>query len=254
MRTIVEDLLTFLDKELDTLSTLATDLKFDSGHVLHQHIISLYASIIELSSSITVLYRTSHNSAIPIVVRSVLEAFVDLLNLCKDPRYGYSLTINSNKESLKFLEAAISNEDAYAKMVAKDPDFDTRVTDFRGEIDKLRADGNQEIRIRGKFEKADMLDEYLTTYNMLCAFSHNDIRALRERHVVIENGAFTLELFKQVNLESISIFLGLTSELLLRAATEVHGFFKSSKLEELGAMREHLNGIREAADSLPCAS
>lgn len=234
----------YLNKEIESVLDLASELEFDSKHALHQHVISLYGSIVELSSSVKELYDAGHYSTIPVVLRTILEAFVDLCNLCKDPKYGYSLTINSALESIKFLRVAKDDENAYTRMIAGDPNIDVHISDFEKQIVSLKAKGNESVKIKGKFEKAGMLDEYLTIYNMLCAATHNDIRALRARHIVIEKDSFSLEIFKQEDTETMRELLGITSELLLRATFEVHALLGSKKDEELQSLRDDLNKIR----------
>jgi len=173
-----------------------------------------------------------------------LEAFVDLRNLCKDPKYGYSLTINSSKESIKFLKAAKDDKNVYAEMIAKDPNIDKHIADYEKQVERLKNKGNKGLNIKEKFKKADMLDEYLTIYNMLCAATHNDIRALRTRHIVIDKSSFSLEIFKNQDTEAMYEFLGISSELLLRATYEVHSLLNSGKDEKLQSLRNDLNEIR----------
>lgn len=239
-----KEIFSYLRKEIEAVSNLASELKFDSTHPLHQHVVSLYGSIIELSSSVKELYVAGHFSAIPVVLRTILEAYVDLRNLCMDPKYGYSLTINSSKESIKFLKAAKDDKNVYARMIARDPDIDKHISDYEQQIESLKGKGSKGLTIKDKFDKADMQDEYLTIYNMLCAATHNDIRALRARHIVIEERAFSLEIFKQEDSETMYEILGITSELLLRATYEIHALLGSKRDEELQLLRSDLNKIR----------
>ncbi|MBW2612882.1 MAG: hypothetical protein JRE12_11065 [Deltaproteobacteria bacterium] len=237
-------ILGFFEKELEDVLSLASEIKFDSNHALHQHVVSLYGSVIELSSSIKVLYKSGHYSTISLVLRTILEAFVDLRNLCRDPKYGYSLTINSYKESLNFLKTAKDDQNVYTEMTARDPNVDQHIANIEKKNERLKSNGYKGINIRGKFEKADMLDDYLTIYNMLCADTHNDIRALRARHMVIGEDSFSLEFFKQEDTEAMYNYLGIASELLLRATYEIHSLLDSGKDKELQSLRDDLNQIR----------
>lgn len=237
--------LVFFEKELKEVMSLATELKFDSSHALHQHVIGLYGTIIEFSSTLKELYKSGHHSAIPVILRSILEAFVDLKNLCQDPMYGYSLTINSSKESLKFLKAAKDNPRVYAELIAHDPDVDQHIINFETEIKSLRSKGNKEVSIKEKFEKIGMAYEYQINYRMLCAATHNDIGALRERHMVIDGDSFSLEIFKNEDVDTIYESFGIASELLLRSTYEVHGLFNSGQENRLKLLRDELNKIIE---------
>lgn len=234
----------YFEKEIEEVQYLASELEFDSTHALHQHVISLYGSIIELSSSIKVLYQSGHLTAIPVLLRTILEAFVDLCNLCQDPKYGYSLIMNSHNESLRFLKAAQNDQNIYTNMIAQDPNIDEHIANFEAKIDALKTNGNKRLNVRERFEKADMGDEYQTIYSMLCTASHNDIRALRTRHLVIDGKSFSLEVFKKEDTQAMYEFLGIASELLWRSTNEIHGLLASGKDKELKSLRDDLNKIR----------
>ncbi|MBW2632885.1 MAG: hypothetical protein JRE14_01920 [Deltaproteobacteria bacterium] len=111
--------------------------------------------------------------------------------------------------------------------------MDQHIANIEKKNERLKSNGDKGIDIRGKFEKADMLDDYLTIYNMLCADTHNDIRALRARHMVIGEDSFSLEFFKQEDTEAMYNYLGIASELLLRATYEIHSLLDSGKDKEL---------------------
>lgn len=75
----------YYERSLEELIHLAATFSFDGTHPLHANAIFLYGSIIELSSSLKPLFISEHYSAIPIILRSILEAYVDLENICRDP-------------------------------------------------------------------------------------------------------------------------------------------------------------------------
>lgn len=235
----------FLEKEISKLSRLATEFKFDASHPLHQHTTSLYGTILELSSSLIPLYKTEHYSGIPILLRAILEAFVDLENLCRDPKYGYSLTIGNIKESLKFLRVAIDDDNVYMSLIAQAPDLNDRIAALESEMEGLKAKGHQGLNKRQRFIKAGMEDEYRTIYNTLCSAAHNDLRSLRSRHMVIDEGSFSIEYFKTADDEELEVYFGIASELLLRASFSIHNLLKSGKSSELQKLRVELDKIRE---------
>lgn len=240
----IDIVLDFLEKEIKELTELAAKFQFDASHPLHQHTISLYGTTLELSSALIPLYRSGHYSGIPILLRSILEAYVDLENLCHDPKYGYTLTISSIKESLKFLRAAKSDDNVYMDIIAKAPDLDERIATMQSEIDTLKESGYKDLNKLQRFQQADMEDEYRTIYNMLCSAAHNDFRTLRERHMVLDGDTFSMEYFKRPDMDSLESYFGVASELLLRASFALHSLLKSEKMEELQVLRSELDQIR----------
>jgi len=71
----------------DKLCELSKSLIFEKEKLVQFHVMALYGSILEYASSMRILTKNSRNLAIPVVFRSLLDASLDLLNLCKNPKY-----------------------------------------------------------------------------------------------------------------------------------------------------------------------
>lgn len=237
----------FYETLLAKMLHLAGKFKFDAEHPLHLHAVALYGSIIELSSSLKPLYLSEHYSSVPIILRSLLEAYVDLDNLSKDPKYGYSLELSYLEESLKFLKEAKSDQNIYMTIIAEKPNLDVRIDNFKKEIATLKSKGYKNINKLKKFQKANLENEYRTIYNMLCCAAHNNYRSLRDRHMSSNNGKIKVEYFKKPDFEELEIWFGVTCEILLRASFSIHGLLKTIKIPELQALRENLNKLRGEA-------
>lgn len=98
-----------------------------------------------------------------------------------------------------------------------------------------------------KFAKAGLENEYRTIYNWLCCDSHNDYRALCDRHFDSREKRLTIHLFKEADFQKLEMFFGIASELLVRASLAIHTLFSSEKLTELEKLREELDGLRGEA-------
>lgn len=233
----------YYQRSLDELIHLAATLSFDGTHPLHANAIFLYGSIIELSSSLSPLLISGHYSAIPVVLRSILEAYVDLENLCKDPKYGYSLEIKYLIENLKFLKETRNEKNAYLDIIAQAPDYEKRFSDMEAEKERLINLGYKDLNRFERFSKAGMENEYRTIYNWLCCASHNDYRVLRDRHFEIGKIGPTFRFFKEANIQDLEVFFGIASELLLRASIAIHTLLSSEKSAEIARLRAEL-GIK----------
>jgi len=231
-------------RSLDALIQFAAVFTFDGTHPLHVNAVFLYGSIIELSGSLIPLLETEHFSAIPIILRSILEAYVDLENLCKEPKYGYSLELKYLNESLKFLKEARNAKNVYLDVIAKAPDYEERVSAMEAERDRLLALGYRDLNRYERFVKASLENEYRTIYNSLCCAAHNDYRALRERHFENKGEKATFHFFKEADTGDLEIFFGIASELLIRASFAIHTLLSSEKLGELAKLRAELDAIR----------
>jgi hypothetical protein len=234
----------YYHRSLDELIQLAATFTFDGTHPLHVNAVSLYGSIIELSSSLIPLLNSEHFSAIPVLLRSILEAYVDLENLCRDPKYGYSLEIKYLIENLKFLKEARNEKNAYLNIIAQAPDCEERISKMEAEINRLIQLGYKDLNRFERFSKAGMKNEYRTIYNWLCCASHNDYRALRDRHFEVGEQGSTIHFFKEADIQDLEVFFGIASELLLRASIAIHTLLSSAKSAELARLRADLDVLR----------
>jgi len=234
----------YQQRSLDELICLAESFSFDGTHKLYANAIFLYGSIIELSSSLNPLLISEHYSAIPVILRSILEAYVDLENLCKDPKYGYSLEIKYIVKILKFLNEARNEKNTYLDIIAQAPDYDEQLSRMEAEKERLINLGYKDLNKFERFSKAGMENEYRTIYNWLCCASHNDYRVLRDRHLELEKQGTTFHFFKEADFQDMEVFFGIASELLLRASFAIHTLLSSNKLTELSRLRAELDVIR----------
>lgn len=62
-------------------------IKFNKRSSLHRTTVSLYATIMEQTQDAIALQQAGKHATLDIILRSTLEAFVDLVNLCRDDTY-----------------------------------------------------------------------------------------------------------------------------------------------------------------------
>jgi len=232
---------------LDALLEHAAAFTFDGTHPLHISTVSLYGSILELCGSLIPLLETEHYSTIPVVLRSILEAYVDLENLCKEPKYGYSLEIKYLTENLKFLKEARNEKNVYLGIIAEAPDLEERISKMEAEKSRLIGLGYKDLNKFERFSKAGLETEYKTIYNWLCCATHNDYRALRERHLESCEQGLTVHYFKEADYQELETLFGVASELLLSASFTIHTLLSSKKMTELAQLRKELDVLRGEA-------
>ena len=135
------------DKTLGLLHELHSDaiemsrkLLFDKTHPQHRHVLALYGSILEFSSSIILLTKDGPKTALPIILRSLLEAYVDMLNLCADPKYGYTLEASAEKDCLKFLREAANGINPYLKKVSAASNLQDNITQHEQRLAAMKGE------------------------------------------------------------------------------------------------------------------
>lgn len=239
-----EQVLDFLKRAHDCLQPLSTRISFDKTHPLHRNLIALYGSILELTGAIISLVDQRLITGVPVLLRSMLEAYVDFHNLARNPTYGYVLELGHIKEWLKILHEAKAGKNEYLAAISAAPDLDARIAEWSQSKLALERKGHRSISIEQKFQRAGMEKEYRSQYNSLCCDAHNNLRALVDRHIEMNGEGFEVVYYKAYTAEDSAVYVGTNAELLIRASQELHGFFKSAVADSVAQLRTELDVLR----------
>src|SRR5258708_2547663 len=115
--------LSYLQSVHDRSLTLASHLRYDGGHAWCLHLLALYGSVLELAHAIGVLASHEAPAGVPIILRSMLEAYVDLRNLARDRSYGYYLEANALEGKLRFMRDLKADTSPELESVRQFADF-----------------------------------------------------------------------------------------------------------------------------------
>lgn len=239
-----DEVLEFLKRAHDDFQPLARRLRFDKDHPLPRTVVALYGSILELTSSCILLLEQRLLPGVPVLLRAVLEAYVDLVNLTANPRYGYVIELSYLREWRKLLQEAKIGKNEYLNDISQDPGLNARIAQIQNEEHRLEALGHRRLKIEQKFVRAGMEKEYRSIYGSLCCDSHNNLRSLMNRHIAFEAQEFAMVFYKEYSTEDAAIYIGTNAELLVRATEKVHEFLQSDAQTEVKPYRAELNQLR----------
>ena len=107
------DPIEFLEQANSKIIKYASSLQFDKYNPQHLISIALYGSIIELNSTCLNLIKNEMPIGVPILFKTILEAHVDLTNLCNDASYIGYLNASNLKEWIRVLKEADSEDNPY---------------------------------------------------------------------------------------------------------------------------------------------
>jgi hypothetical protein len=159
-------------------------LSFNRKDPQQLYSVCLYTRLVEIASGCKALLEKNSLVGIPIFLRSMFEADIDLTNLMKCRDYSKRMLASFLKEKLRLTKEAASsklNPFLAAVRTSRNPADDLKET--QDEIDRLAAEKHGPIDIRCRAELAGKIDEYLSVYNMLCLDTHNNIRSLKDWHL-----------------------------------------------------------------------
>lgn len=239
-----EEILSFLKRAHDEFQPLSEQIIFDKERPLHRNTISLYGSILELTGSCILLTDKRLVTGVPILLRTILEAYVDLVNLVENPQYGYNLEASYLKEWLKILEEARKGKNEYLRAISEASSLDQSIDEWRNSLKKLESKGYKVLKIEKKFERAGMEKEYRSIYNLLCSDSHNNLGALVSRHVEREQTDFSIVFYKAYTPEDSAVYVGTNAEILVRATQLIHKFLDSPVQDAIKAYRVEFDALR----------
>jgi len=244
-----EVLFHFLKKIHNDFQSLTEVLQFDKWHALHRAIITLYGSIFELTGSCITLIDKEQIIGVPILLRSILEGYIDLLNLVHDANYGYHLEASLLKEWLKLLDEAKVGNNEFLTYLATIPN--QTIDQLKCKYKELKKKGYKPLAIEEKFKRAAMYKEYRSIFNMLCCDSHNNLRSLFTRHITQEYpDDFSIVIYKASTPKDSAMHVALIADYFLKATEVLHDFLKSPVRDKIALYRSELDRLGGEASSV----
>lgn len=237
----------FFVRAIGECNELARDLRFDKTHQWHMALVTLYGSILELSHAIRVQIANDSPIGVPILLRSQLEAFVDFVSLAADRKYGYRIDAANLKEWKRVLIEAKTTDNPYLKDIAEFKDLDAAVAEHEFKLRELEEKGYHALNNFEKFDRSGQAQEYRSFYNFLCCHTHNNMRALIERHIAfIDDGAdLEVQFFAPAVLTDLMEYYESAAGILVAATIGIHEVLESGKRSEAEALSENLQVLRK---------
>lgn len=228
----------------DVSLRLVEDLKFDGNNEVHRYFMALYATILEQNCSAIALRAAGSYAGIKQILRSNLEAYVDLCNLLRDSRYIDNLKFEYHRQWIKLAKAGIQGDNDFLASFRDNQDV-RDLLDRHGEnLRALRKKGVKKKMIEQKFEDAGLMDVYRSVYNSLSAEGHNDLRALVSRHFFkVEGGDVQIRLFEPPSREAVASTVDQFLGILLDSGVKVH---RALKAETAAQALMELHNLRVA--------
>jgi hypothetical protein len=182
--------------------------------------LGLYGTIIEQFSACVLLAQFSEPSTIPILLRSMYEALVDLDNLVHDARYACRIEHANIKQTLSIMRSGPLRE-AFQK--GRKEDYDQ----LSVRLAELEDEGKASLKIWQRCAAVGRGDEYESLYALFCLDTHNNASALAERHLSErEDGTPVMSFFGPYDPQIVVKRLDFGLQWLFASARMTHGAFE----------------------------
>lgn len=176
------------------------------------------SSLVELGGSVALLARHSHWTAVPSIVRTMLETYVDLCNLSSDPEYLTFMNARESKDARTLLGVISTGRSELTQTLAGRLDRDTLAV-LMGE---LESPSTRTLSAKDRFTRAGLYDAYEIVYRLLSSDAHSNLTALRSRHAEARDDGLGLVLHAERDETQVAFMLGLSREMLAEDAVIVY--------------------------------
>ncbi len=235
------------EKVIESVLDSASHLSFNKEIAQHLFAVSLNGSIVEVAFSCMILLKKKQYIGIPILLRNMLEAYVDLVNIVQDHNYSKYMQAVYFKEQCNFLKKAIQGgkKNPYLEALAEDRKLPEAYESACAKLEKLRNDGFKKLKVLERFELAGAEDLYNSIYPLLCRESHNNLSSLEKRHLKKSGDAYSIEYFKEWEQNEIIILIDSMAGIVVAAIKECYKLFDSKDHETLQETEAALLALRE---------
>lgn len=236
----------FLRYSVSACTELARSLRFDKTHKWHVNLLLLYGSVLEIAASICILIEEKSPIGIPILLRSMLEAFLDFNNLKVDRNYGYRMDATHIKEWIKLLKAS-KDGNPYLVGLTNSKNIVDVLSDYEKQFEELINEGYKPLQVFEKFKLANLNQEYLSFYNCLCCDTHNNIRSLILRHadITVDQTDYQLQFFSPSDLNFLVVYIDSCISILIDITEMLHKTFESQMIVETEKLVAQFAEIRK---------
>lgn len=212
----------FAHRAVDTLLEAAKLLRWVTE--AQQCALALHATTIELFAGCLALADTERAAGIPIVLRSLFEAVVDLENLLRQPEFLKNMEAANLMQAKKLLVQGRVNPLLHGLDMGSDTT--THLREFGNRLAELARQGREALSIEDRCAAVDRGDEYRSVYALLTLDVHNNLAALGDRHYTEAGENGHISIFAE-SADKSEMRLSMATGYLLQSAEMVHRAFKT---------------------------
>ena len=167
-------------------------------------------------------------TGLPILLRSMFEADIDLTNCIKEKKYFKTMYASLLKEQIKRLKESFPEKDnPYLDRIDGYDTINSELKFYEHDFKTLKEDGHKPISVKDRCERAGKLAEYHSIYNILCLETHNNIAALEKNYIEhdYENNDYIVSIFNGTKEDHLS-FISAIPGIIFHRINDMIEFFK----------------------------
>jgi hypothetical protein len=218
-------------------------LRYKTGDEQQMFATTIYCAVLELSVNIFELIKENRYYTVPILLRTLLEAHADLINVSKDKTYPDKLFASYWAQKRRFLDDALKfpEDPFFQKIVSMEDAIET----LDEETKKLKEKGIKPVYAGEKFHSADLGAIKASVYWYLCQHTHNNLSILEDKHVKVLDGRFGLEVFRDIAEKDKLRYIDTLASIWIESSKIIHEFLRSEKSQRYAGLITSLNYCRD---------
>jgi Family of unknown function (DUF5677) len=220
--------------------------RIDKSHPQELVAVCIYATILELSQGELALLDQGPSTALPLVLRSLLEAYADLRAVLEDPGYHnkmYASFVSERRRLLHNVEKPRGNP--FLLESEERLDVAAEILRLKAELQgHLDDDGDGPHPNEPRFASGKLGNHYLSIHSWLCLRSHNSMTALDDRYIEKVGDDYHVVLFREATPGDIARIVDTLASVLINSAVRLHSAFGTEATLRYQLYREAFDAIR----------
>lgn len=220
--------------------------RFNKTNPSQLSVVCIYCSIVEIVCGCMLLLEKNKSTAVPILLRSLLEAYTDFRACIEDPEYYRNMYASFLEQKLRFLKyIETSPQNPYLVGLDKATSVQTERTKLMAEMEKYKKEGRGPLKTRERFARGKLEHEHQAPYWLLCLHSHNNLSAIEDRHLEKHGDDYQVTLFKEEKSEDLVRHLDSLLGILIDSTRRIHSFLETEAECHYGKHQEAVDAIRK---------
>lgn len=237
--------LSFIDDCHHSVVELITGLKLTKRDPWQRTLVLLYLTQIELFTTMRILIVNNCSAGIYQLLRSLMEANVDFINMLNDKDYVQYIRAAQIAEQIGIMDCS-QRGNPFFEGISESPVFEEEYERLKQEQEKLKTQKFTPLLIQDKFKKAGMVAEFWSVYKTLCSETHNNLNALNGRYLRLnpDKRDYKIELFTPIDFDHLLPYLDSMCAVIVSATESIHNILKSVRVGDVTELRNRFQQIR----------
>jgi hypothetical protein len=190
--------------------------------------------------------KHGNGTAAWILVRSLLEAFVDLINIVDDPGYDEVMHASFLEQQKRRIGIAQKRgtTNPYLRSIVGNSTVLQHGQWIDAELASLKQKGVVPLNVKDRFERAKLLDLYDGPYSSMSQQTHSNLGALEERHIDVLPTGVTVTYFREITDDHAQMILDSAAGVLANSVSAVKSLLEGYPPKGLEGISEELRKLR----------